>query len=109
MRSLLDFIVKHSYVFLFVLLETLSLVLLFGFNDRQKEAFLTSANSMSGSLLEWRTGIDQFFLIRKENAQLIEENTRLHSILIDLVDSMYVYTEGKLSAEGVVAEFREVL
>ena len=103
MRSLLDFIVKHSYVFLFVLLETLSLVLLFGFNDRQKEAFLTSANSMSGSLLEWRTGIDQFFLIRKENAQLIEENTRLHSILIDLVDSMYVYTEGKLSAEGVVA------
>ena len=41
MRSLLDFLVRHSYVFLFILLEILSLVLLFGFNDRQKEAFRT--------------------------------------------------------------------
>ena len=63
MRSLLDFIVKHSYVFLFFLLEILSLVLLFGFNDRQKEAFLTSANSMSGTIYEWRAGVDQFFFI----------------------------------------------
>ena len=53
MRSLLDFLVRHSYVFLFLLLEILSLVLLFGFNDRQKEAFMTSANSFSGTLLEW--------------------------------------------------------
>ena len=53
MRSLLDFLVRHSYVFLFILLEILSLVLLFGFNDRQKEAFMTSANSFSGTLLEW--------------------------------------------------------
>ena len=103
MRSLLDFLVRHSYVFLFILLEILSLVLLFGFNDRQKEAFLTSANSVSGTLFEWRTDVDQFFMIRKENAQLIEENTRLHSILTDLVDSMHVYTERKLSADGVVA------
>ena len=103
MRSLLDFLVRHSYVFLFILLEVLSLVLLFGFNDRQKEAFLTSANSVSGTLFEWRTDVDQFFMIRKENAQLIEENTRLHSILADLVDSMHVYTERKLSADGVVA------
>ena len=72
MRTLLDFLVKHSYVFLFILLEVLSLVLLFGFNDRQNEAFLTSANSISGTLYEWRSGVDQFFFIRKEKGIIWE-------------------------------------
>ena len=103
MRSLLDFIVKHSYVFLFILLEILSLVLLFGFNDRQKEAFLTSANTMSGTLLEWRSGVDQFFSIRKENARLVQENTRLRDMLYELTDSQYVDQERSLSSSRVVA------
>ena len=101
MRSLLDFIVRHSYVFLFILLETLSLVLLFGFNDRQNEAFMTSANVMSGTLLEWRTGVEQYFGLRKENAGLLEENARLRSMLYELTDSQYVETERALSSEGV--------
>jgi rod shape-determining protein MreC len=101
-RSLLDFIVRHSYVFLFILLETLSLVLLFGFNDRQNEAFMTSANVMSGTLLEWRTGVEQYFGLRKENAGLMEENARLRSMLYELTDSQYVETERALSSEGVI-------
>ena len=101
MRSLLDFIVRHSYVFLFILLETLSLVLLFGFNDRQNEAFMASANTMSGTLLEWRTGVEQYFGLRKENAGLLEENARLRSMLYELTDSQYVETERALSSEGV--------
>ena len=103
MRSLLDFIVRHSYVFLFILLETLSLILLFGFNDRQKEVFMTSANSISGLMFDLRTGVDQFFLVRKENAQLIEENTRLHNMLVELTDSQSVYLETALSSDGVIA------
>lgn len=103
MRSLLDFIVKHSYVFLFFLLEILSLVLLFGFNDRQKEAFFTSANSLSGTLLEFSSGVDQFFSIRKENARLVEENTVLRDMLYELTDSQNVHKERALSSFGVVA------
>ena len=102
MRSLLDFIVKHSYVFLFILLETLSLVLLFGFNDRQNEAFMTSANVMSGTLLEWRTDVEHYFGLRKENAGLMEENARLRSLLYELTDSQYVETERAMSSEGVI-------
>ena len=103
MRSLLDFIVRHSYVFLFILLETLSLVLLFGFNDRQKEAFFTSANSMSGTLLEWRTGVEQYFSLRKENTALVEENARLRNMLGELADSQLVYAQTALSSENVIA------
>ena len=103
MRSLLDFIVKHSYVFLFILLETLSLVLLFGFNDRQKEAFMTSANTMSGTLFEWRTGVEHYFGLRKENAVLVQENSRLRDLLYELTDSQYVETARNLSAERTIA------
>ena len=103
MRSLLDFIVRHSYVFLFVLLETLSLVLLFGFNDRQKEAFMTSANSMSGTLFEWRTGVEQYFSLRRENSVLVQENARLRDMLYALTDSQYVDLEKSMSANGVIA------
>ena len=103
MRSLLDFIVRHSYIFLFILLETLSLVLLFGFNDRQKEAFMTSANSMSGTLYEWRSGVGQFFNLRRDNEILVQENASLRSMLYELADSQYVNTAHNMSSEGVIA------
>ena len=103
MRSLLDFLVRHSYVFLFILLEILSLVLLFGFNDRQKEAFMTSANSFSGTLLEWSSGVDQFFSLRKENARLVQENTMLRDMLYELSDSQYVDQQRALSSADIVA------
>lgn len=102
MRSLLDFIVKHSYVFLFILLETLSLFILFGFNDRQKIAFLTSANSMSGSFYDMRAGVEKYFGLRKENTVLVEENARLRSMLYELVDSQYVETERSLTTDDVI-------
>jgi rod shape-determining protein MreC len=102
-RSLLDFIVRHSYVFLFILLETLSLVLLFGFNDRQREAFVTSANTMSGSLFEWRSGVGRYFSLRKENTALVEENIRLRAMLGEMADSQYVDMERSLSTANIVA------
>ncbi|MBR4810284.1 MAG: rod shape-determining protein MreC [Bacteroidaceae bacterium] len=103
MRSLLDFIVRHSYVFLFILLETLSLVLLFGFNDRQKEWYLTSSNSMSGTLFEWRAGVEQYFSLRKENSLLVNENAGLRSLLYELTDSQNVEKAAVMSSEGVIA------
>ena len=103
MRSLLDFIVRHSYVFLFILLETLSLVLLFGLNDRQKLAFMTSANSVSGTLFEWRSGVDGYFGLRRDNAVLVDENARLRSILYELTDSQTVQNALSMSSRGVIA------
>jgi rod shape-determining protein MreC len=102
-RSLLDFIVRHSYIFLFILLETLSLVLLFGFNDKQKEAFMTSSNSMSGKLYEWRSGVGQYFSLRRENAALVQENASLRSMLYELTDSQTVNTARSMSSDGVIA------
>ena len=103
MRSLLDFLVRHSYVFLFILLEILSLVLLFGFNDRQKLAFVTSANSVSGSIYELFSNVDVYFNLRRENTLLVEENARLRSMLYELTDSQTVDSARNMSRDGVIA------
>lgn len=103
MRSLLDFLVRHSYVFLFLLLEILSLVLLFGFNDRQKLAFVTSANSVSGSIYELFSNVDVYFNLRRENTLLVEENARLRSMLYELTDSQTVDSARNMSRDGVIA------
>ena len=103
MRSLLDYLVKYSYVFLFILLEILSLVLLFGFNDRQKLAFVTSANSVSGSIYELFSNVDVYFNLRRENTLLGEENARLRSMLYELTDSQTVDSARNMSRDGVIA------
>ena len=103
MRSLLDYLVKYSSVFLFILLEILSLVLLFGFNDRQKLAFVTSANSVSGSIYELFSNVDVYFNLRRENTLLVEENARLRSMLYELTDSQTVDSARNMSRDGVIA------
>ena len=80
MRSLLDFIVKYSYVFLFILLESVSLALLFGSNERQRMAFMTSAGRFSGSILEWRSDVKSYFDSGKRSF-LAYENAMLRSRL----------------------------
>ena len=52
MRNLIDFIVKYNHWLLFVLLEVLSLWLLFRFNNYQGSVFFTSANRVVGSVYE---------------------------------------------------------
>lgn len=103
MRSLLDFIVRHSHVFLFILLEAVSLVLLFGFNDRQKLAFMTSANSISGTMFDWRAGMESYFSLKKENEMLVAENSRLHGRLLELADSAVAYQAALLGNGTVMA------
>lgn len=88
MRSLFDFIIKHSYVILFLILETVSLVLLFSYNNSQKEVIMTSASSFSGSVLEIRSKIGDFFSLGKENSKLAAENARLQAELFMLRDSV---------------------
>lgn len=102
MRSLLDFIVRHSYVFLFVLLETLALVLLFGFNDRQRVAFMTSAGTLSGTLLEWRSGVGGYFGLRQENERLVLENARLHDLLYAYKKGAIKQIEDSLSSQSTI-------
>ena len=48
MRNLLEFLSKYKHWFLFVLLEVISMILLFRFNTYQGSVFFSSANIVSG-------------------------------------------------------------
>ena len=85
MRSLLDFIVRHGSAFLFILLEGLSLLLLFGLNDKHNKAFMTSAGSISGSFLSMHSSMGEYFSLKRENLELAAENAMLHDRLDQLV------------------------
>ena len=50
MRNLLDFLRKFNYVFLFLLLEIASFVLLFRFNNFQGSVWFTSANTVVATI-----------------------------------------------------------
>ena len=74
MRNLIEFLKKYSYWFVFLLLEGVSLVLMFQFNNYQGSVWFTSANYISGFVYEADSKIGAFFSQGTVNEQLTERN-----------------------------------
>lgn len=74
MRNLLDFLNKYSYWLLFILLEATSLLLLFRFNLYQGSVWFTSANTVSGKILEWEASALSYMDLGKRNKVLLQKN-----------------------------------
>ena len=79
MRNLFLFFREHYFYFLFLLLETISLVLLFNYNEFQKSSLYSVSNAVSGSVNSMFNGISEYFSLGKTNRVLIEEMAKLHS------------------------------
>ena len=77
MRNLLDFLQRFNHWFLFLLLEGISLVLLFSFNGYQGSVWFSSANVIAGGFLELDANIDKFFSQSEINEKLTDTNLRL--------------------------------
>ncbi|MBR2291347.1 MAG: rod shape-determining protein MreC [Prevotella sp.] len=74
MHNLLDFLRKYHHWFLFVLLEVISVVLLFRFNSYQNSAWLSSANVAVGKMYEMESDITSFFSLTRANEELTLRN-----------------------------------
>ncbi|HNY00992.1 MAG TPA: rod shape-determining protein MreC [Bacteroidales bacterium] len=79
MRNLFLFFRQHYFYFLFLLMETVSLVMFFNYNEFQKSALYSVSNSVSGAVNDLFSGISEYFGLRRTNRVLIEEMARLHS------------------------------
>lgn len=75
--NLLDFVSKYSYAFLFVILETLSMILLFRFNSFQGSVWFSAANSMVAGVNGAYTKVIGFFNLQQVNRQLTDQNIAL--------------------------------
>ena len=61
MRNLIEFLARHNHWLVFLLLEVISLVLLFHYNSYQGSVWFSSANAVAGKVYETRAGIEQYF------------------------------------------------
>lgn len=77
MHNLIDFIQKYNHWFLFILLEVISMVLLFQYNSYQGSVWFTSANTVTGKVLSWEAGVEHFFSLGKVNQELTQRNLYL--------------------------------
>jgi rod shape-determining protein MreC len=96
MRNLLKFFLRYHVVFLFFLLEILSFIFVFNFNNYHKARFLNSSDHISGSIYEGYSKITDYFRLPTVNRELAEENARLRGLLgitsrqIRIPDSSFV-------------------
>lgn len=74
MKNLLEFLRRYHHWFLFVLLEALSMVLLFKYNSYQGSVWFSSANAVMGHVYEWTSGVESFFKLGKANEELMLRN-----------------------------------
>ncbi|MBR1410209.1 MAG: rod shape-determining protein MreC [Prevotella sp.] len=74
MRNLLDFLYKYHHWLVFILLELVSVVLLFQFNSYQGSAWLTAANSIVGSVYDTESKMTSYLTMAKLNEELTIRN-----------------------------------
>ena len=63
MQQILNFLIKHNHWFLFILLEGISFVLLFSFNNYQSASMFTSTNEVAGNIYSMISDVDGYFTL----------------------------------------------
>ena len=85
MRNLLRFIITYHFFFLFLLLETVSVILIVQHNNYQRAQFINFSKSLQGSYYETFGGIREYLSLRQTNRDLYTENTLLRNRMDRLV------------------------
>lgn len=93
MRNLLEFLAKCNHWFVFLILEVVSMVLLFQYNSYQGSAWFSSANAVTGKLYEWDANVETFFSLTKVNQELTQRNAYLEQEVQKLSDSLVSVTK----------------
>lgn len=84
MKNLLDFVIRHSSWFVFLLLAVMSCILLFQSNPYQHSIYFTSANSVSSAVYGLFNNVTSYFHLKGINEDLQERNAMLENELVGL-------------------------
>ena len=74
MRNLLDFLYKYHHWLIFLILEVVSVVMLFQYNSYQGSVWFSSASAMSGKVYELESKMTAYLSMAKENEELTMRN-----------------------------------
>lgn len=79
MRTLFAFIVKFYFLILFLLIETVCFILVITYNEPHNKKYVSSANYITGTLLEGYDIITQYFNLAAVNKELAEDNVSMRN------------------------------
>lgn len=82
MRNLIVFLWKHQFFVFFVILEAVSLTLLFNSYSYHKTFAYSTANNLTGRVYSSYSSAIEFFTLRNENKKLASENAYLRGQLL---------------------------
>lgn len=102
MRSLLDFLVRYYHWLLFIVLEGISLALLFRFNHYQSSVWLTTANVVVGQVDSWEQQAMRYVHLGVENEALMRRNMVLEYNLSQLQQQL-----NELTHDSTYTELRQ--
>ena len=85
MKSLLNFLLRIHFLLLFILIEVFSISLLVNNNNFQRARMVNFTRQLSGKYHQKLANLKEYFSLKVENQQLIEENNRL----LNIIESTY--------------------
>ena len=77
MRTILEFLRRYNYLFLFLVLEAVSFTLLFRFNSYQGNVWLTAAGRVTARLNALYGEGESYLNLRYVNSDLVRRNILL--------------------------------
>lgn len=101
MRNVFRFLTKYGTIFLFVLLESVSLYLLFNYNNFQQSAIFSTANRINGYVFSVKDKVTGYLHLRYNNDVLFEENNRLQMEVAHLKSAL-----GRLTDTSKISMYR---
>jgi rod shape-determining protein MreC len=93
MRNILRFLAKYSTVLFFVLMQAISLYLLFNYNNFQQSALFSTANRLNGWLYTIEESVYGYFNLRDNNESLLRQNNELELKIANLESSLRTFTD----------------
>lgn len=95
MKNILNFVTKNHILILFVLLEVLSLGLLYRHSYYQRASLVNSSNYVSGEAFSAYHGAIEYVNLKKVNEELAMENAALRSLKADAYIALQKFTFDK--------------
>ena len=107
MRKLLEFLIGKRHWFLFILLEAISLMLVYRNNAYQRNIIFSSANVVTGYIASISGSVTSYLNLRDINKELLERNGQLELQMLDLQDQLDALIADTVSFKGFAPDSTE--
>lgn len=105
MDNLWSFFVRHFHWLLFIVLEAVSVVMIFSYNNYQASVWVSSANSVAGTVYKWQSGVEHFFTLTERDELLTQRNIMLEQRVAHLRQRLNNRSEAdSLAAANLLAD-----